>query len=517
MAHRNLFQIVLENRQNFPLNFVEYPEVNNVRKVQAGRKLLIEDQDLELLNSYRENVGSVHQCQMPWIVGFGLNGGRPHTIPDGRTLWQFISDEAAALNQNNCREWIDASLEAISGLLPEYIQGNYAMKVMSEQGDLLNLCGGVMVSRVGYNPVHAFLLLLAGLGFTGNTYNSAGVDTADFAARAKRLYLPESSHPDEYVLLFRNTGGEATFLAMKAAEEITGKLERVGYEGSYHGRFDYVDVDHFRHKIEFPDRLTGVSEDKSVRDLEEILEKHDGIGALIMEAVQGGACYLPGNLENGTHFYDAVRKLCDEHGALFVMDLVQVNGITGSWNPVEEVGAKTGPHIYALGKGYSEAYPLSGVLMPRTFANKLQVGGWTSTHSMHWQGPTVGMGIFLINDCLKKEYGKDLMEYSRPNAEYFSQKLDEIAEKYDGKLGTTIQHQGMKRGFMHSLRFSSMSFGDGFVEELTEIGCYVFDTIKRSSYSTVKLFPPLLSTREGLDEALFCIEYSLQKAGKRVS
>ena len=81
MAHRNLFQIVLENRQDFPLNFVEYHEVNNVRKVQAGRKLLVEDQDLKLLDSYRENVGSVHQCQMPWIMGFGLNGGRPHTLP----------------------------------------------------------------------------------------------------------------------------------------------------------------------------------------------------------------------------------------------------------------------------------------------------------------------------------------------------------------------------------------------------------------------------------------------------
>ena len=56
--------------------------------------------------------------------------------------------------------------------------------------------------------------------------------------------------------------------------------------------------------------------------------------------------------------------------------------------------------------------------------------------------------------------------------------------------------------------------GDKFVEKLTEVGCYVFDTIKRADYSTVKLFPPLLSTRAGLDEALFCIDYSLQEAGK---
>lgn len=518
MAHRDLFGIVLGNRKGFPLDFVKYPGGDNVRKVQAGRKLLVEEQDMGLLDSYRKNVGIVHQCQMPWIVGFGINGGRPHTIPNGRSLWQFINDAAGFLTADNHEEWTRASLEAVLGLLPEYIQANHAMKVLAKQGDLLNLCGGVMVSRIGYNPVHAFLLTLAGMGFTGNTYNCPGVDTGDFADRTKRTYLPEDFDPNEYTLLFRNTGGEATFLAMQVAKEATGKLERIGYEGSYHGRFEYVDVGYFEHVIRFPDPLTGVSEDESVNDLREVFSKHgDKIGSLIMEGVQGGACYLPCNLQDGTPFYDAVRNLCDEYGVLFVMDLVQVNGITGSWSPVEETGAKKGAHIYALGKGYSEAYPLSGVLLPEALANKLKVGGWTSTHSMHWQGPTAGMGIFLVDDYLKKDSGKGIIERSRPNAEYFSLKLEELAEKYDGEFGITVQHQGMKSGLMQSLRFSSIEFADAFVEELTKVGCYVFDTIKRASYSTVKLFPPLLSTQSGLDEALFCVEYSLQRAGKRIS
>ena len=190
MAHRDLFGIVLENRRNFPLNFIECPGVNNIRRVQRGRGFLIEDKDACLLESYRKNVGVVHQCQMPWIVGLGVNGGRPHIIPDGRTLWQFIDDEVGPLMKDNYQEWVSASLEAVSGLLPEYIQGSHTMKVMAEQGDLLNLCGGVMVARVGYNPVHALLLMLTGMGFTGCTYNSLGIDTADFADRARDMYLP---------------------------------------------------------------------------------------------------------------------------------------------------------------------------------------------------------------------------------------------------------------------------------------------------------------------------------------
>lgn len=522
MAHRDLVGIVLDNPEAFPLNFVKYPKVDtNIRRVQDGRSFLIEEEDISLLNSYRENVGVVHQCQMPWIVGYGINGGQVHILPDGRTVLQFINDEVGSLTGDNYRQWVDSAVKAVLSILPEYIESGYTMKIIAKQGDLLNLCGGVMVARVGYNPVHSLLLTLAGMGFTGSTYNSLGVDTADFANRAKNVYMPKDKNgdfldnPDDYVFLFRNTGGEATFLAMQVAAEVTGKTERIGYQGSYHGRFKYVSVDDFEHVIRFPDRLTGVSEDESVNELEEVLNKYgDKIGILIMEGVQGGACYLPGDLEDGTNFYDAVRELCDEYGVIFVIDLVQVNGITGSWNPVEEVNAKKAPHISAFGKGYSEAYPLSGILLPKEFADKLQIGSWTSTHSMHWQGPTAGMGIFLVDDYLKEKSGSDMMEYSRQNAKYFNQRLDEIAQEYDGEFGITIQHQGMKRGFMHSLRFSEVEFADKFVEELTKVGCYVFDTIKRASYSTVKLFPPLLSTKDGLDEALFCIEYSLKEAGK---
>ena len=524
MAHRDLVGVVLSKPEAFQLDFVECPGVSNVRRVQDGRRLLVEEADMALLASYRKNVGLVHQCQMPWIVGYGANGGRPHTVPDGRTLWQFIDDEIGPPSANNYAGWVDASLQAALNLLPEYIEGNHTMKVVVEQGDLLNLCGGVMVARVGYNPVHAFLLTLAGMGFTGCTYNSLGVDTGEFARRTIRVFTPKGPdgnfivEPDDYVLLFRNTGGEATFLAMQVGKEVTGKPERVGYEGSYHGRFEYVDVDHFEHVIRFPDSLTGVSEDDSVNELREVLSQHgDRIGTLIMEGVQGGACYLPGFLADGTHFYDAVRSLCDEHGVLFVMDLVQVNGITGSWSPVEEVGASKGPHITAYGKGYCEAYPLSAVLLPREYADRLTVGGWTSTHSMHWQGPTAGMGIHLVDDHLKAVYGADLMEYARPNAEHFNRSLDEIAEKYSGNYGATIRHQGIKRGFMHSLRFSSIGLADCFVEELTKVGCFVFDTIKRAGYATVKLFPPLLSTRNGLQEALFCIEHALRESGKRTT
>ena len=79
------------------------------------------------------------------------------------------------------------------------------------------------------------------------------------------------------------------------------------------------------------------------------------------------------------------------------------------------------------------------------------------------------------------------------------------------EAGVAVQHQGMKRGFMHSLRFKDYELAGRLVVELTKVGCYVFDAIHRGSYATVKLFPPLLSTRAGLDEALFCIDYALKK------
>ncbi len=92
--------------------------------------------------------------------------------------------------------------------------------------------------------------------------------------------------------------------------------------------------------------------------------------------------------------------------------------------------------------------------------------------------------------------------------------MEEIANRHR-QAGVDIQHQGMKRGFMHSLRFEDFELAGRLVVELTKIGCYVFDAILRGPYSTVKLFPPLLSTKSGLDEALFCIDNALKKANRQ--
>ncbi len=516
MAYRKFFQYVLEHPEDFRLDFVQFEgHKPNLRKVTQGRQLLLEpDEDADIITPYAEHVGEVHKCQPPQIVGLGTRGGRFHTLPDGKTtISDFINQKVGPQKGKNARVWVREALAAVLGLMDEYIDSGHTMKVLAKQGDFLNLCGGVMVSRVGYNPVHALLLRLAGDGFTGPTYNSIGVDTGQLAENVKRTYLPRFENPDDWVVLFRNTGGEATNLAREMGKLVSGKPKRIGYLGSFHGRFDSVDINSFEFKIRFPDRLTQVSEDDSLEELETILRNHkndrEGIGVLMMEGVQGGACYLPKR-----PFYDEVRRLCEYYGVLFIMDLVQVNALTGSWNPVDEAESRKGAHIYALGKGFSEAYPLSGVLAPREFADKLKIGGWTSTHSMHWQGPTIAMGLFLVNEHLKETRGKDLVQYSRKQAGYFHQQLETMANRHQ-EAGVAVQHQGMKRGFMHSLRFKDYELAGCLVAELTKVGCYVFDAIPRGSYSTVKLFPPLLSTRAGLEEALFCIDHALKKANRQ--
>jgi len=94
--------MVLENREDFPLNFVEFSgSTPNIRKVRGDRKLLLEDSDVELIiGSYRDNVALVHQCQPPWIPGFGKGGGRIHTIPDGSSLRAYLNSWAGDLTED---------------------------------------------------------------------------------------------------------------------------------------------------------------------------------------------------------------------------------------------------------------------------------------------------------------------------------------------------------------------------------------------------------------------------------
>lgn len=151
-----------------------------------------------------------------------------------------------------------------------------------------------------------------------------------------------------------NSGAEAIEGAMKLAKRYSGRYEFVSCKNAYHGStqgaLSLMGDEFF--KEAYRPLLPGV---KQIRfnifeDIEMISCR---TAAVVMEPVQGEAGYvapLPGYLE-------AVRKRCNEVGALLIFDEIQTGiGRTGHWFAMQKYGVK--PDVVVLAKGLGGGMPI---------------------------------------------------------------------------------------------------------------------------------------------------------------
>ncbi len=82
----------------------------------------------------------------------------------------------------------------------------------------------------------------------------------------------------------------------------------------------------------------------------------DQTAAVILEVVQGEGGVRPGSSD----YFQAVRQLCDETGALLIIDEVQTGfGRTGRWFASEHVGIV--PDMMVLGKAIAGGVPMGAI------------------------------------------------------------------------------------------------------------------------------------------------------------
>lgn len=183
--------------------------------------------------------------------------------------------------------------------------------------------------------------------------------------------------------IFGSSGFEAVEAALKTAVLATGKRGIIAFEGGYHGlgygALNATHREHFRspfrsqlrefgHFVPFPTasegRVTRVPNQKnrdshssSLRELEKSLRqifRREKIGAILVEPIQarGGINVPP------PEFLPLLRKLCDEHGALLILDEIYTGfGRTGKWFACEHW--QTIPDLICLGKALTGGFPLS--------------------------------------------------------------------------------------------------------------------------------------------------------------
>ncbi|MFH0757467.1 MAG: aspartate aminotransferase family protein [Bacteroidota bacterium] len=168
-------------------------------------------------------------------------------------------------------------------------------------------------------------------------------------------------------VFFVNSGSEAIDGAMKLAKRYTGRGEfrafRNAYHGGTHGALSILGDEKAR-SGSLP-LLPGI---KLLRFNvgEELSLIDESVAAVVVEPIQAEA----GIIEPETGFLPAVRKRCDEAGALLIFDEIQTGmGRTGNLFAFEHYGVV--PDILCLAKSFGGGMPLGAFISSKEVMSKL--------------------------------------------------------------------------------------------------------------------------------------------------
>jgi acetylornithine/succinyldiaminopimelate/putrescine aminotransferase len=160
---------------------------------------------------------------------------------------------------------------------------------------------------------------------------------------------------------FVNSGAEATEGAMKMAKRATGRTRfaacRKAYHGSTQGAASLMFPADFT--AAFQPLLPGIDH-LDFNDMAGLAVITPQTAAVIVETVQGEAGIIPPDPE----WLGALRRRCDETGALLVLDEIQAGmGRTGHLFAFEKYGIA--PDILLLAKGLGGGMPLGAFIARR--------------------------------------------------------------------------------------------------------------------------------------------------------
>jgi 4-aminobutyrate aminotransferase/(S)-3-amino-2-methylpropionate transaminase len=174
---------------------------------------------------------------------------------------------------------------------------------------------------------------------------------------------------------FFNAGTEAVENAVKFARSYTGRQAIIGFEGAFHGRtllsMSLTSKTHpykaglgpFApevYRVPFPNAYRGPSVEDALAALERAFVTQvaaESVAAIVVEPIQGEGGFIVAPQE----FMRGLRRICDEHGIVLVVDEVQTGfGRTGKMFAIEHFDVE--PDLITVAKAIAAGLPLSGVL-----------------------------------------------------------------------------------------------------------------------------------------------------------
>ena len=113
-----------------------------------------------------------------------------------------------------------------------------------------------------------------------------------------------------------------------------------------------------------------------IKAVKQVLENNASVVAILVEPVQGeGGINIP---KDASAYLEALRKLCDEHDCLLMLDEVQTGiGRTGTWFAFQHTAIK--PDVMSLAKGLGSGVPIGACVARGKAAEVFTYGKHGST------------------------------------------------------------------------------------------------------------------------------------------
>ena len=357
-----------------------------------------------------------------------------------------------------------------------------------------------------------YLDFAAGIAVNSLGYHYPGYDEAlkaqiDKLTHISNLYYnePMSEAGEKLVkasglskAFFTNSGTEAIEGALKSARKYAytkygkeaGKYEIIAMNHSFHGRsmgaLSVTGTEHYREPFE---PLVGGVKFADFNDLDSVKAQiTDKTCAIITEVVQGEGGIYPAEKE----FLEGLRALCDEKDIILIFDEIQCGmGRTGYYFAWQSYGVK--PDVMTCAKALGCGVPVGAFVLGEKAASASLIPG---DHGTTYGGnPFVCAAVSKVFDIYEKD---DILAHVQELTPYLEEKLDKLVDKYP----VVAARRG--KGFMQGLVITGTTVGS-IVTKALENGLLVIS----AGSDVLRLVPPLVITKENIDEMIEKLEKSL--------
>jgi 4-aminobutyrate aminotransferase len=402
------------------------------------------------------------------------------------------------------------------GLRVEDVDGN----------EFLDFSAGIAVTSTGHCHPHvveaiqkqaAELIHMSGTDF----YYESMITLAERLSKIAPMAGPHK-------IYYGNSGTEAIECALKLSRYHTKRQNVIAFFGAFHGRTMGAlsltaskpqqkrrfaplvpGVTHVRYPDVYRGCEGGAQDAEAfalgcARFIEDKLFKTtlppEEVAAIFVEPIQGEGGYVVAP----NVFMQELRRICDRHGILLVVDEVQSGvGRTGKWWAVEHTGVQ--PDIVCSAKGIASGMPLGVVI------SKQDIMDWVpGSHASTFGGNPVCIAAALATlDVIEQE---GLLHNSTEVGTHMLGRMANWTSKH--KVVGDVRGRGLMIGVEIVKDKKTKEYAPELRDRIVELAFERGVLFLGCGPSTLRIAPPLIVTKEEADVAIDVLDECIAIAGK---